>query len=93
MVARPLDFIMHAPATLERYVSFFLSRLTVFTLLHRKGGSPGMRAILNGFGRKNRITVRLAYSVTRGLREGGGFKIVGETGEIKSVSLRAAKST
>lgn len=42
-----------------------------------------MRAILNCFGRKNRITVRLAYSVTRGLREGGGFKIVGETGEIK----------
>lgn len=40
MVARPLDFIMHAPATLERYVSFFLSRLTVFTLLHRKRVVP-----------------------------------------------------
>lgn len=41
-----------------------------------------MREILNGFGRKNRITIRLAYSVTRESRVGGGFKIVGDTGEI-----------
>lgn len=83
---------MHPPATLETYVS--LSRLTSFhSSAIEKGWSPGDRAILNGFGRKNRITIRLAYSVTRESREGGGFKIVGDTGEIKSVSLRAAKST
>ncbi|MGY3361507.1 hypothetical protein ACVWZK_008170 [Bradyrhizobium sp. GM0.4] len=77
---------MHAPATLEAYVS--LSWLTSFhSSAIEKGWSPGMRAILNCFGRKNRITVRLAYSVTRGLREGGGFKIVGETGEIKLYRL------
>lgn len=47
---------MHAPATLEAYVS--LSWLTSFhSSAIEKGWSPGMRAILNCFGLKNRITV------------------------------------
>ncbi len=45
------------------------------------------------FDRNNQVTDRLTYSVTRDHAEHYSFEIMGETGDVKSIPLRAAEST